>query len=82
MEGIVATKQPVAGTIHRTHTKSFFRAFHVNSHFADRVFCSSPKLNIKGNDTEVLILQIMNTNDDFVIAEIVKVSDLEVNKNV
>lgn len=59
----------VSGTIVKTHPKSFIRVLHINSPLAKEYFSEGSRL---------VALQVMNTHDGYVFAELVNRNDFEV----
>ena len=71
----------VSGTICKTHKKSFIYRFQIGSDAAKNVLTFPPQMNFNQNDyfhfEDVVVLQVMNSNDTYVICEIVKKSDFD-----
>ena len=63
----------VSGTLIKSHPKSFFKVFHMDSQYARNLFSEKPFVHVEWKDIEVVVLQSMLTgNDKFnMIAEIV-----------
>ena len=85
----------VSGTLCKSHPKSFFKWFHLDSEYAKSVLKWNPEVRLNyhkhtvhpswgGRDYQdfdepeqkIVILQLMLTGEDRVLAEIVKESDL------
>lgn len=65
----VVMPAPCVGTLQKTHKKSQFRRFHVESPMAGYVFSSTPALGKNGK--EIVVLQLMTFGDNELLMEYV-----------
>lgn len=79
----------VSGNLFKTHPKSWFKSMHIGSPCArDFYLCEDPHLEKKGKSTwrgdyeqieiiktPIVVLQVMNTHDGYVMVEAVKTED-------
>ena len=61
------SKNPVSGTIFKSHIDSLFITLNVGSPFFYEFFCEKPKWRGK----EIIVLQAMNINKDHLLLEII-----------
>lgn len=59
---------PCMGTLQKTHKKSQFRRFHVQSERASGVFATTPIIE----KTEIVVLQVMTFGDNEMLIEYVE----------
>ena len=64
---------PCVGTLQKTHKKSQFRRFHVQSEMASCVFATTPIIG----RTEIVVLQVMTFGDNEMLIEYVNKEDWE-----
>lgn len=71
----------VSGTLVKNYKESFILRFHANSPMADALLDVEPHTNIKTDigykSVPVVILQVMLTGDDCMIAEVMYKSDFD-----
>jgi hypothetical protein len=81
----------VSGTIIKSHPKSFFKKFNINSNYAKRVFSENPCIveyrwrrrydesweEVEKGEKEVVILQTMLCGDGVVLAELMWKDDFD-----
>lgn len=81
----------VSGTLVKNHPKSFFKRFHTNSPYAERIFSHEPYFETEETVTyshttetykktiqnKAIILQVMLCGESEFIAEIVRLDDYE-----
>ncbi|MBC1974541.1 hypothetical protein [Listeria booriae] len=67
----------VSGTLFKTHDKSFFIRFHLQSKMAGKILDPNPSMQISYKSTDCVVLQIMICGDMEVLVELVRQSDIE-----
>lgn len=73
----VTMNPPCVGTLQKTHSKSKFKRFHVNSPLADWVFSNTPRLSKCEDLNHIVVLQLMCFGDNEILMEYVMKSDYE-----
>lgn len=73
----VTMNPPCVGTSQKTHSKSKFKRFHVNSPLADLVFSNTPRLSKHEDLNHIVVLQLMCFGDNEILMEYVMKSDYE-----
>lgn len=73
----VIMNPPCVGTLQKTHSKSKFRRFHVDSPLADVVFSDTPRLSKYEDQKNIVVLQLMCFGDNEILMEYVMKSDYE-----
>ena len=69
----ISMPAPCVGTLQKTHPKSQFRRFHVNSPMANFVFSENPRLHKNVDKTEIVVLQVMCFGDNEILMEFVDI---------
>jgi hypothetical protein len=62
------SKNPVSGTLFKSHPDSFIYSFAIGSPVYFDVFDPKPKVR----EMEVIVLQVMNIGKDYVLVEVIK----------
>lgn len=76
-----------SGGIYKTYSKSWFVCFKLDTFFSDRLLQENGYIENKDTRKSVIVLQIVNMNENFVIAEVILKEDFneilerEVEKN-
>ena len=71
----IVMNPPCVGTLQKTHSKSKFKRFHVNSPLADVVFSETPRLSKNEGLNNIVVLQLMCFGDSEILMEYVKKED-------
>jgi len=72
----ISMNQAVSGTIQKSHFKSVMKRFHENSKMAEYLF-DKCQLDDGYKSDRYIILQMMLSNDGYILAEIVKEEDFK-----